>query len=181
MSRVDSSKNKSQDTQITESLLSVSRVTKVVEGGRVFSFSAYVVVGNREGVLGFAKGKANEVSDARTKAVNRAKKNMHSFPLYQKRTIHHDVEGKSGSTKILLRRAKPGTGIIAGQTARAVLFHLGVRDIVAKSHGSSNVHTTVRAVLDALKKLESPRDIANRRGISVADLSVHPNKKLNNI
>jgi len=101
----------SQSEQLGETLLSVSRVTKVVEGGRIFSFSVCVVVGNQAGSVGFAKGKASEVVGARAKASSNAKKNMIRVPMYQGRTIHHDVEGKSGSTKILLRRAYPGTGI----------------------------------------------------------------------
>jgi small subunit ribosomal protein S5 len=157
-------------TNLTETLLKVRRVTKVVEGGRTFSFSAHVIVGNQSGSVGLGKGKASEVLSARSKAANKAKKEIITVPLYKGRTIHHDVEGQCGSTKILLRRARPGTGIIAGLTARSVLSMLGIRDIVAKSHGSSNVHTTARAIIDALSKLSSPSMIASRRGKKVHEL-----------
>lgn len=149
---------------LVEVVLSIRRVSKVVEGGRIFSFSTHAVVGDQAGHVGCGKGKAREVSDARAKAVTQAKKRMVKVPLYRGRTIHHDVEGQCGSTKILLRRARPGTGIIAGVTARHILSSLGLRDIVAKSHGSSNVHTTLAAVMDALSKLNSPKVVAMRRG-----------------
>lgn len=156
--------------ELVEVLLSVRRVSKVVEGGRIFSFSAHAVVGDQAGSAGCGKGKAREVSDARNKAVNQAKKKMVRIPLYRGRTIHHDVEGKCGSTKILLRRARPGTGIIAGVTARHILSSLGLRDVVAKSHGSSNVHTTLAAVMDALSKVSSPRMVAMRRGKALSEI-----------
>jgi small subunit ribosomal protein S5 len=160
----------SSKPSLTETLLKVRRVTKVVEGGRTFSFSAHVIVGNQAGSVGLGKGKASEVMSARSKAANKAKKQIINVPLYRGRTIHHDVEGQCGSTKILLRRARPGTGIIAGLTARSVLSSLGIRDIVAKSHGSSNVHTTARAIIDALGKLSSPSMVASRRGKTIQEL-----------
>lgn len=161
-----------QKEQYFENTLSVSRVTKVVEGGRIFSFSACVVVGNKKGLIGFAKGKASEANDARDKGVSKAKKHLIKVPLYQGRTIHHDIVGTNGSTKILLRRAKAGKGIIAGPTARSILTLCGLKDVVAKAHGSSNVHTTVRAIFDALSKLNTPANIAKKRGKLISEISI---------
>lgn len=159
-----------------ESLLSVKRVTKVVEGGRIFSFSAFIVVGDKEGLAGYAKGKAKEVSNAKNKAIQKAKKNLVRIPIYQGRTIHHDVKAKVGSTKIMLRRAKAGTGIIAGPNVRSVLQNIGLKDIVAKSHGSSNVYTSAMAVFKALSKINTPKLISQKRQKKLEEISVVQNK-----
>jgi small subunit ribosomal protein S5 len=155
----------------SEVLVHVSRVTKVITGGRKFSFSACVVVGDKTNkTVGWGHGKASEVTSARAKATEKAKKSIVRVNLYQNRTIHHDIEGRSGSAKVILRRAKPGTGIIAGGPMRAIFDSLGVHDIVAKSIGSSNVYSMIEATFDALSKLSTPRLIAQRRGKRVPEL-----------
>jgi small subunit ribosomal protein S5 len=158
-------------------LVGVTRVTKVVKGGRKFSFAACVVAGDKSGTVGYGHGKAREVAEARTKASGAAKKSMVHIPLYQGRTIHHDIIGKSGAARVLLRRAKPGTGIIAGGAMRAIFESLGVHDIVAKSLGSSNVYSMIAATFDALQRLSSPKSIADRRGKIITELSTSPTKK----
>jgi small subunit ribosomal protein S5 len=163
---------------VTETLVGVTRVTKVVKGGRKFSFAACVVSGDKSGCVGYGHGKAKEVGEARTKASQSAKKAMVQIPLYQGRTIHHDIIGHSGAARVLLRRAKPGTGIIAGGAMRAIFDHLGVHDIVAKSLGSSNVYSMIAATFDALQKLSSPKAIADRRGKIMTELSTKPAKKV---
>ncbi|ASX28252.1 30S ribosomal protein S5 [Rickettsia sp. MEAM1 (Bemisia tabaci)] len=157
------SKVRKNEEALSEVLVDVNRVTKVVKGGRRFAFSAYVVVGDKAGRVGAGHGKAKEVNDAREKAKQAAKKKMMKVSLYQNRTIHHDVTGRSGAAKVILRRAKAGTGVIAGGSMRAIFDSLGVHDIVAKSIGSTNVYTMIAATFDALKKLSSPRSIAARR------------------
>ena len=165
-------KVKKNEEALSEVLVDVNRVTKVVKGGRRFSFSAYLVVGDKAGRVGAGHGKAKEVSEARGKAKQAAKKRMMKVPLYQNRTIHHDVIGKSGAAKVVLRRAKAGTGIIAGGYMRAVFDSLGIHDIVAKSIGSTNVYAMIAATFDALNKLASPKSIAMRRGKKVNEISV---------
>ncbi|HJD61059.1 MAG TPA: 30S ribosomal protein S5 [Rickettsia endosymbiont of Columbicola hoogstraali] len=157
------SKVRKNEEALSEVLVDVNRVTKVVKGGRRFAFSAYVVVGDKAGRVGAGHGKAKEVNEAREKAKQAAKKKMMKVSLYQNRTIHHDVTGRSGAAKVILRRAKAGTGVIAGGSMRAIFDSLGVHDIVAKSIGSTNVYTMIAATFDALKKLSSPRSIAERR------------------
>ncbi len=157
------SKVKKNEESLSEVLVDVNRVTKVVKGGRRFAFSAYVVVGDKAGRVGAGHGKAKEVNEAREKAKQAAKKKIMKVYLYQNRTIHHDVTGRSGAAKVILRRAKAGTGVIAGGSMRAIFDSLGVHDIVAKSIGSTNVYTMIAATFDALKKLSSPKDIAARR------------------
>ena len=153
-----------------EDVVNVKRVTKVVKGGRKFSFSTYVVVGNGSGQVGYGHGKAKEVGEARTKAVQAAKKNMVKVPLYQG-TIHHDVMGRFGASSVILRRAKPGTGVIAGGAMRLVFEALGIHDIVAKSLGSSNVSTLIRATLNALESLCPPKIIAAKRDKKLSEIS----------
>lgn len=160
----------SQDDSLVEILVDVSRVTKVVKGGRRFSFAACVVSGNKAGLVGYGHGKAKEVTEARMKAAQSAKKYMVKVPLYQARTIHHDVVGRFGASRVIIRRATPGTGIIAGGAMRAIFESVGVHDIVAKSLGSCNVYTLIMATFDALSKLSSPRMIADRRGKTLADI-----------
>lgn len=161
---------------LSETVVGINRVTKVVKGGRKFSFAACVIAGDKEGRVGYGHGKAKEVTEARAKASQEAKKKLKEIPLYKGRTIHHDVIGKSGAAKVILRRAKAGTGVIAGGAMRAILDSLGVHDIVAKSLGSSNVYAMIAATFDALLKLSSPKSIAERRGKKITDLSTRPAK-----
>ena len=163
---------------IALTLVGVSRVTKVVAGGRTFSFAACVVAGDHAGSVGYGHGKAKEVTEARAKANMTAKKAMIKVPLYQGRTIHHDVFGHAGAAKVVLRRANPGTGIIAGGPMRAVLESMGLHDIVAKSLGSSNVYSMIAATFDALSKLSSPKMIATRRGKHIGELSTSTKTKI---
>jgi small subunit ribosomal protein S5 len=153
--------------EIKEVLISVNRTTKVVKGGRRFSFAAVVIVGDGQGRVGYGLGKAKEILDARGKASQAAKKNMIKVQLKDNRTVFHDVTGKYGSGHVILRSAKVGTGIIAGGPMRAVFEMLGAHDIVAKSIGSSNVHNIVGATFDALKNLCSPAYIRNKRAVEI--------------
>lgn len=168
--------NVGNNKELLEDLVDVNRVTAATKGGRRFSFSAIVVVGDSSGKVGYGHGKANEVADARGQAVKDARKKIMSIPLYKGRTIHHDVFGKSGAGKVVLRRANPGTGVIAGGPLRSIFTCLGVEDIVAKSLGSSNVNAMIAATFNALSKLSSPKIIAHRRGRNVSELSVTLNK-----
>jgi len=166
----------SKDKSLCEVLVNVGRVTKVVEGGRKFSFAAVVVTGDKAGSVGYANGKAKEVSLARLKASQAAKKAMIKIPLFESRTIHHDVSAKSGAAKVVIRKAKAGTGIIAGGAMRAVFECLGIHDIVAKSLGSSNPNTMILATLKALRQLSSPKEVSERRSLKVSELFTANNK-----
>jgi small subunit ribosomal protein S5 len=141
-----------------------------VKGGRRFGFAALVVVGDQRGRVGFGHGKAREVPEAIRKATEAAKRTLIRVPLKEGRTLHHDVAGRHGAGKVLLRAAAAGTGIIAGGPMRAVFETLGVQDIVAKSMGTSNPYNMVRATFDALKREDSPRAVAQRRGVKVSAL-----------
>lgn len=152
---------------LEEKLVHINRVSKVVKGGRRFSFNAIVVVGNGEGVVGHGLGKANEVSDAIQKGFDNAKKNLIKVPLTKTGTIHHPVVGKAGAGKVLLRPASEGTGVIAGGAVKAILDVTGVHNILSKSMGSSNPHNMVKAAYQALKDLSDPIEVAQRRGVSV--------------
>lgn len=152
-----------EDSGLIEKLVYVNRVAKVVKGGRRFSFSAIVVVGDGEGQVGIGHGKANEVPEAIRKATERARKDMISIPLVR-RTIPHKVEGRFGAGKIMLRPASPGTGVIAGASVRAIMDCAGIHDVLSKSLGSSNPHNVCKAVMDALRDLESPEQYAIRTG-----------------
>ena len=156
--------------ELVDKLVAINRVAKVVKGGKNFGFAALVVVGDKKGRAGFGHGKAREVPEAIRKATEEAKKTMIRVPLREGRTLHHDGDGHWGAGKVMLRAAPAGRGIIAGGPMRAVLEVLGVQDVVAKSKGSSNPYNMVRATFDALKQQTSPRAVANRRGLKVADI-----------
>ncbi|MBC6402868.1 MAG: 30S ribosomal protein S5 [Hyphomonadaceae bacterium] len=156
--------------EFVDRLVHINRVAKTVKGGRNMSFAALVVVGDEMGRVGFGKGKAREVPEAIRKATEEAKKVMIRVPLCEGRTLHHDLRGYHGAGKIILRAASPGTGVIAGGPMRAVLECLGVQDVVAKSIGTSNPYNMVRATFEGLKRAESPRMIAAKRGKKVGDL-----------
>ncbi len=156
--------------EFVDKLVAINRVAKVVKGGKNFGFAALVVVGDQRGRVGFGKGKAREVPEAIRKAAQEAKRNLVRIPLREGRTLHHDVYGRWGAGKVILRAAPAGTGVIAGGPMRAVFETLGVQDVVAKSLGSSNPYNMVRATFDALKNQESPRTVAAKRGKKVSDL-----------
>ena len=159
-----------EDADLIEKLVGINRVAKVVKGGRRFGFAALVVVGDQKGRVGFGHGKAREVPEAIRKAAESAKRNLLKVPLREGRTLHHDVRGRHGAGKVILRAAPPGTGIIAGGPMRAVFETLGIQDVVAKSLGSSNPYNMVRATFDALRHEDSPRGVAARRGKKVSEI-----------
>jgi small subunit ribosomal protein S5 len=151
---------------LKDRLVGVQRVTKVTKGGRNFGFSAIVVVGDENGVVGQGLGKSKDVSEAISKAVEDAKKNLIRIPI-NKGTLPHEQKGKYGGAKVFLKPASEGTGVIAGGAVRAVLESVGVQNVLSKSQGSSNPHNVVKATFDALLKLRDPQIIANQRGISI--------------
>ncbi|MDA0320345.1 MAG: 30S ribosomal protein S5 [Proteobacteria bacterium] len=156
--------------EFADRLVSINRVSKTVKGGKRFGFAALVVVGDQKGRVGFGKGKAKEVPEAIRKATEHAKRSMVRIPLREGRTLHHDIEGRHGAGKVVMRTAPTGTGIIAGGPMRAVFEMLGIQDVVAKSIGSQNPYNMVRATIDGLLKETSPRMVAQRRGKKVADI-----------
>lgn len=158
------------EQELIDKLVQINRVAKTVKGGRNFQFAALAVVGDGKGRVGFGQGKAREVPESIRKSTEEAKKMMIRVPLREGRTLHHDAKGRWGAGKVVLRAAPPGTGVIAGGPMRAVLEALGVQDVVAKSVGSSNPYNMVRATFEALKAQNSPRSVAAKRGIKVADL-----------
>ena len=159
-----------KNTDFVEKLVHINRITKVVKGGRRFGFSALVVVGNQNGKIGVAHAKAKQVPDAIKKATEVAKRNMIKIPLKDGRTLHHDVYAKSGSGKILMRAAPTGTGIIAGGATRAACEVLGIQDIVTKSLGSPNPHNVLKAVVQGLKRQNSPKIISAMRNKKIAEV-----------
>ena len=164
-------KNFSDENEYIEKLVSINRVAKVVKGGRRFSFAALVVVGDGNGMVGHGKGKAKEVPEAIKKATDEAKARMIRVPLRQARTLHHDITGRYDAGKVTLRSAPSGTGVIAGGPMRSVFEALGIKDIVAKSVGSSNPHNMIRATFDALSSASSPKLISIRRGLKVNEIT----------
>ncbi len=158
-----------RDDGLREKMIAVNRVTKVVKGGRVLSFAALTVVGDGDGVVGMGKGKAKEVPVAVQKGMQEARRNLRKASL-RDGTVHHQIEGRHGAARVVLMPAPKGTGIIAGGPMRAVFEVVGVTDIVAKSHGSSNPYNMVRATLNALYNLTTPAEIAAKRGKSVEDI-----------
>ena len=169
MGNVDNSGNFGAESQYIEKLVRLNRVAKVVKGGRRFSFSALVVVGDKNGHVGIGFGKANDVSEAIRKSLEKAKVNMITIPR-KKTTVPHQVLGKFKSASVLLKPAAPGTGIIAGGPVRAVMDACGINDILSKSLGSSNTLNIVKAVMDGLQKLMSARSIAANRGKKLEEL-----------
>ena len=159
-----------EKSEFTERLIAINRITKVVKGGRRFGFAALVVVGNQKGSIGMGQGKSKQVPDAIKKATELAKRKLVHISLKEGRTLHHDVLGKNGSGKVILRSAPKGTGIIAGGPVRAVCEVVGIRDIVAKSLGSSNPHNLVRACMNGLLNQYSPKTISLSRGKKIEEI-----------
>ncbi len=157
---------KSADIELKDKLVAVNRVTKVTKGGRTFSFSAIVVVGDENGVVGHGLGKAKEVTEAITKGIDDAKKNLIKVPILRG-TVPHQQKGKYGGAEVLLKPATEGTGVIAGGAMRAVLESVGVHNVLAKSQGSSNPHNVVKATMDALSNMRDAVAVARQRGISL--------------
>ncbi|MFN3233745.1 MAG: 30S ribosomal protein S5 [Alphaproteobacteria bacterium] len=168
--RKDRGGDRDKEGDLIDRLVHINRVAKVVKGGRRFGFAAMVIVGDQKGRAGFGHGKAREVPEAIRKATDAAKNNMIRVPLREGRTLHHDISGRHGAGKVIIRTAPPGTGIIAGGPMRAVFEALGVQDVVTKSTGTSNPYNMVRATFDALKNQMSPRMIASKRGKKVGDI-----------
>ena len=162
--------DREETPEFADRLVAINRVSKTVKGGKRFGFAALVVVGDQKGRVGFGKGKAKEVPEAVRKATEQAKRNMIRVPLKDGRTLHHDIEGRHGAGRVVMRTSVAGTGIIAGGPMRAVFEMLGLQDVVAKSLGSQNPYNMIRATIDGLKKQASPRQIAQRRGKKVADI-----------
>lgn len=167
MSQTNIKSVKASETDLKEKVVAIKRVAKVVKGGRRFSFSAIVVVGDGHGVVGYGLGKANEVTDAITKGIEDAKKNLIKVPVL-KSTVPHDMLGKYSGGFVLLKPAAAGTGVIAGGAMRAVLESAGIKDVLAKSKGSSNPHNVVKATIDALLKMRAPHTVAQQRGVSLS-------------
>ena len=159
-----------RDSEFVDKLVHINRVAKVVKGGKRFGFAALVVIGDQKGRVGFGHGKAREVPEAIRKATESAKRNLTRVALREGRTLHHDIAGRHGAGRVVLRAAPQGTGIIAGGPMRAVFETVGMQDVVAKSLGSSNPYNLVRATFDALKNEDSPRAVAARRGLKVSTL-----------
>jgi small subunit ribosomal protein S5 len=162
----DIKKVKAGDINFKDRLVSVQRVTKVTKGGRTFSFSAIVVIGNEDGIVGYGLGKAKEVTIAAEKGKEDAKKNLIRVPVL-KGTIPHAQEGSYSGALVFLKPAAPGTGVIAGGAMRAVLESVGVKNVLAKSKGSSNPHSVVKATFDALSKMRDPYAVAQLRGVDL--------------
>jgi small subunit ribosomal protein S5 len=172
MARENKNKDKDQkDSDIKDKLVAINRVTKVVKGGRRFGFAALVVAGDESGKVGFGHGKAKEVPEAIKKATDSAKKGLFRVSLREGRTLHHDIIGSHGSSKIVMRSAPSGTGIIAGGSVRAIFELLGIQDIVAKSVGSANPYNIIRAAVDGLRQQKSPKVIAARRSKKISNIT----------
>ncbi len=169
-SRRDDRRSRDEEPELVERLVGINRVAKVVKGGRRFGFAAIVVVGDGRGRVGHGHGKAREVPEAIRKATEQAKRGMIRVPLREGRTLHHDVRGRFGAGKVIMRSAEAGTGVIAGGPMRAVFEALGVQDVVAKSVGTSNPHNMIKATFEGLKRCASPRMVAQRRGKKVSDI-----------
>ena len=169
MSNANIKRVKSSEIEFEDRLVNIERVTKVTKGGRTFSFSAVVVIGNKNGVVGYGLGKASEVTAAIAKGVDDAKKNLVKVPVLHG-TIPHEQEGKYSGAKVFLKPAAPGTGVIAGGAMRAVLESVGVTDVLAKCKGSSNPHSVVKATFDALVKMHDAYTVAQLRGVKLENV-----------
>ena len=167
----DKKKLDRDDTEFADRLVAINRVSKTVKGGKRFGFAALVVVGDQKGRVGYGKGKAKEVPEAIRKATEQAKRKTVKVPLSEGRTRHHDIDGRHGAGRVIMRSAKAGTGIIAGGPMRAVFEMLGIQDVVAKSLGSQNPYNMIRATISGLTKEWSPRMVAQRRGKKVAEIN----------
>ena len=159
-----------ENKEFSEHLVTINRVAKVVKGGRRFGFAAIMIVGDNKGRVGYGTGKAKEVPEAVRKATEDAKTKMIRVHLKDNRTLHHDIVGRFGAGKVILRSAAPGTGIIAGGPMRALFESLGIKDIVAKSIGSSNPHNMIKATLEAFKKSETPKSAASKRSKKISEI-----------
>ncbi len=167
--------NRPEETpEFADRLVAINRVSKTVKGGKRFGFAALVVVGDQRGRVGYGKGKAKEVPEAIRKATEQAKRQMIRVALRDGRTLHHDMQGRHGAGKVVMRSAVEGTGIIAGGPMRAVFEMLGLKDVVAKSIGSTNPYNMIRATMDGLAQETSPRAVAARRGKKVAEILRKP-------
>lgn len=166
MARIENRVKSTNDLELKDRLVAINRVTKVTKGGRTFTFAAIVVVGNEDGVVGWGLGKAGEVTAAIAKGVEAAKKNLVRVPIHNG-TIPHEQLARFGGAKVFLKPASHGTGVKAGGAMRAVLESVGVRDVLAKSKGSSNPHNLVKATIEALSEMRDPLTVARHRGVSV--------------
>ncbi|MFN3642943.1 MAG: 30S ribosomal protein S5 [Gemmobacter sp.] len=172
--RRDDRRDRDENPEFADRLVAINRVSKTVKGGKRFGFAALVVVGDQRGRVGFGKGKAKEVPEAIRKATEQAKRSLIRVPLRDGRTLHHDMEGRHGAGRVVMRTAVAGTGIIAGGPMRAVFEMLGLQDVVAKSIGSQNPYNMIRATIDGLVQESSPRQVAQRRGKKVAEILRKP-------
>ena len=164
MARENNRRERDENPEFADRLVAINRVSKTVKGGKRFGFAALVVVGDQRGRVGFGKGKAKEVPEAIRKATEQAKRQLVRVPLREGRTLHHDMQGRHGAGKVVMRTAPQGTGIIAGGAMRAVLELAGVKDVLAKCYGSTTPVNVVRATLKALSEMESPARVARRLG-----------------
>jgi len=166
-----------ENKEFSEHLVTINRVAKVVKGGRRFGFAAIMIVGDMKGRVGYGTGKAKEVPEAVRKATENAKNKMMKVYLKDNRTLHHDIVGRFGAGKVILRSAPPGTGIIAGGPMRVLFESLGIKDVVAKSTGSSNPHNMIKATFDAFKQSESPKSVASKRSKKSIDIITSKKEK----
>lgn len=166
MANANTKRVKSSEIELKDKLVGIQRVTKVTKGGRHFSFSAIVVVGNENGIVGHGLGKANEVTEAISKGIDDAKKNLIKVPVVNG-TVPHEQEAKYGGARVFVKPASNGTGVIAGGAMRAVLESVGIHDVLAKSKGSSNPHNVVKATIEALKNMRDAYTVAKHRGVDL--------------
>ena len=170
-----------KENSLVEKVIIVNKCTKVVKGGKNLSFAVLVVVGDKKGRINFGIGKAREVADARAKAFTNAKKSLKKVPLKEGRTVHHDAEGNFGACKVVIRTAPSGTGIISGGVMRSIFECLGIKDVVAKSIGSSNPYNVIMATFDALLNINSPKSVADRRGKNINEIIKRRNLLMNSV